>query len=77
MADLSSTSSTAARPAALDLQHVSRHYGEGVRFVAALTDVSLSVEAGQLVAVMGPSGSCKSTLLNFAGPGADRWTGAY
>src|SRR6202044_419898 len=33
----------------------------------ALQDVSMSVEAGELVAVMGPSGSGKSSLLTIAG----------
>ena len=52
---------------ALELQQVSKIYGEGPTEVRALLDVDLSVAAGELVAVMGPSGSGKSTLLTIAG----------
>ena len=52
---------------ALELQQVSKIYGEGPTEVRALLEVDLSVAAGELVAVMGPSGSGKSTLLTIAG----------
>jgi putative ABC transport system ATP-binding protein len=51
----------------LELREVSRSYGEGSALVNALHEVSLSVDQGEMVAVMGPSGSGKSTLLTIAG----------
>jgi putative ABC transport system ATP-binding protein len=52
---------------ALELRQVSKVYGQGAAEVHALREVSLEVDAGMMVVVMGPSGSGKSTLLTIAG----------
>jgi len=51
----------------LELRGVSKAYGEGAARVEAVRQVDLTVEAGDLVAIMGPSGSGKSTLLTISG----------
>jgi len=51
----------------LEVNNVSKVYGEGTAKVVALNDVSLRVNGGDFIAVMGPSGSGKSTLLNIIG----------
>ncbi|MEN3303990.1 MAG: putative transport system ATP-binding protein [Micromonosporaceae bacterium] len=59
----------------LELRRVSKVYGTGPTEVQALRGVDLSVEAGAMVAVMGPSGSGKSSLLTIAGSLEDPTSG--
>ena len=51
----------------LQLTGVSKTFGSGATAIAALRNLSLTVHATEFVAVMGPSGSGKSSLLTLAG----------
>jgi putative ABC transport system ATP-binding protein len=51
----------------LIIENVSKIYGAGENAVTALDSVSLTVQAGEIVAVVGPSGSGKTTLLAITG----------
>jgi putative ABC transport system ATP-binding protein len=57
--------------AIVEARGVSKSYHTRAGEVAALSDVSLSVRAGSVVAVIGPSASGKTTLLNLLS-GLDR-----
>lgn len=50
-----------------DIKDVTLTYPDGVGRLTALDNVSLAVEGGELVALIGPSGSGKSSLLAVAG----------
>jgi lipoprotein-releasing system ATP-binding protein len=51
----------------LELQNVTKIFGEGDAQVKALDDVSFSINRGEFVLIVGSSGSGKSTLLNMIG----------
>lgn len=63
--------------ALIELTGLSRRFTLGDSLVHALRGVSLSIEAGEYVAVSGPSGSGKSTLLNLLGLLDRADTGSY
>ena len=50
--------------ALVEIRGISKHFGEGEARVDALRDVTLTINAREVVGLLGPSGSGKSTLLN-------------
>ena len=51
----------------LQLNHIYKWVKQGGKRVFLLNDISLQVEEGEFISIMGPSGSGKSTLLNVIG----------
>ena len=51
----------------LETKHLKKYYGQGEILVKAVDDISISVEKGEFVAIVGTSGSGKTSLLNLLG----------
>ena len=48
-------------------KNISKHYGSGEKRVDILPDISISVEPGEMIAIIGASGTGKTTLLYLFG----------
>src|SRR5512137_687153 len=53
--------------ALVELRNVSKIYRLGEEEIRALDDVSLDIEEGEFISIIGPSGSGKSTLMHILG----------
>ena len=51
----------------LSFENVTKSFKDGNDTIEAVKSTNFSLEKGELVAIIGPSGSCKSTLLTMAG----------
>lgn len=51
----------------IEINGLSRTFGTGHTAVKAVQDVSLNIDAGDIVLIMGPSGSGKTTLISMIG----------
>jgi putative ABC transport system ATP-binding protein len=61
------TKDTISKPAIIRMEEVCKSYGMGDTLVKALDMVSLTIDEGEYCAIMGPSGSGKSSAMNIIG----------
>jgi ABC-type lipoprotein export system ATPase subunit len=52
---------------AIEAQHLRRVYRRGPEEIAAVDDISLTIDRGSFTSIVGPSGSGKTTLINVLG----------
>jgi putative ABC transport system ATP-binding protein len=61
----------------IQLRNVEKFYEHGVQKTYVLRRVSMDIEEGEFVSIMGPSGSGKSTLLHILGMHDSAWSGEF
>ena len=61
----------------IEIKGLNKSYPTGQSFLHVLKGINLSIEEGELVAIMGSSGSGKSTLLNIIGMLDNYDSGSY
>lgn len=61
----------------IKMDNISKVYQKGTISLAALKDISLTIESGEFISIMGPSGSGKSTLMNIIGCLDTSTSGSY
>ena len=57
----------------LETKNLKKYYGTEPNITKALDGITLSIEDGEFVAIVGTSGSGKSTFLNMIGGYTDFW----
>ncbi len=61
----------------IELQSITKYYGTGEAQVRALDGINVTIERGEFVAIMGTSGSGKSTMMNIIGALDIATSGSY
>ena len=61
----------------IKLTNINKYYRQGDHRFHVLHDINLTVDQGELVAIIGESGSGKSTLINIIGFLDDDFSGTY
>ena len=51
----------------VEMSNVTKTFGEGTSIVRALDGVDIRIQKGEFVAIVGASGSGKSTMMNLIG----------